>query len=448
MRQLDDAGNVYLSEKGDMIVFDSTLTKASEDYGTEVTVAVKSDRNGAKIFTWGNKNDLPNRREALIAANSIVPELLKTKRDITVGAGLYAYKTIFKDGKATNEEVEMPAIIAEWLENVDYIYYLMAAAKSLYLHANIFTEFVWDRQHKNIVSIMAHECRHIRAEVKNDKGKIPAYYYSPEWIVAKGSRKRSDNIERIPSYERFFDKEKIPQPKFIVHAGDDLLTDDYYYTPSWWGGATWIEVANTIPSFHKNNIRNGYSIRFHIEYPSDYFGDTGSHAVNTGDVKKAKEKYESMKQRFLDHMNKWLAGDDNAGRSLFSSYEINRQMGKDFPGIKVTPLNVDLKDKALLELFEKSNQANISAQGIHPTLANIETAGKLSSGTEIRNAFYMYLLIKTPTPRNILLEPFNLVKKINKWPTEIKLGFKDVVMTALSDDKTGKKESEPNTTSE
>ncbi|MEO7176717.1 MAG: hypothetical protein ABIV51_12450, partial [Saprospiraceae bacterium] len=97
-----------------------------------------------------------------------------------------------------------------------------------------------------------------------------------------------------------------------------------------------------------------------------------------------------------------------------------------------------------LKLYDKSNQANISGQGIHPVLANIETAGKLSSGSEIRNALIMYITIKAPNPRAILLKPFELVKKLDKWDADIFLGFKDVEMTTLDENPKGSQDASIN----
>lgn len=81
--------------------------------------------------------------------------------------------------------------------------------------------------------------------------------------------------------------------------------------------------------------------------------------------------------------------------------------------------------------------ANISAQAIHPTLANIETAGKLSSGTEIRNAFLMYLIIAAPVYRDMLQEVVELVKQENGWPTDIQYAIRDAELTTLAENPAG-----------
>jgi len=308
------------------------------------------------------------------------------------------------------------------------------AAKNLLMHANVFTEFIRQRGSENrIVSIKALESRHIRAEEQDLQGQIPNYYWCGAWNPDKYEKDQTF-VREIPNYRP--DSED-KQKRFMLHTADDVLSDEYYAIPTWWGGREWISLANIIPYFHSSNLRHGYSIRYHIEIPKDYFKDHNRHQLTPDKLKQQQEKENAAKQAFLKKLNDFLAGLRNAGRAVITEYEINRAAGKDFPGIKIKPLEVDLQDEALLSLFEKSNQANISAQGIHPTLANIETQGKLSSGSEIRNAFLMYLAIKTPTIRQILLEPIHLVARENGWDQDTKFGFRDIEITRLDEDPAG-----------
>lgn len=284
--KLDDSA--FLLDAG-ALVTEMSAHKPVEDYGVEQTVNYESLKKSAKIYSWGKKNDLPQRREQLLHGNNIVPQLIATKRDITIGGGLMTYKYVFKDGIRKMEEVEMPTNIREFLDRIDIMYYLMNAAKNLLFHANVFTEFITTKDGKEIYSIKSLEARHVRAEVMNDQGKIPYYAWSGHWVVKKGSNKRAVDIRRIPAYDNMFD-ETFPKGKFVYHTGDDLLGDDYYYSPSWWGGENWIDLANVIPKFHKANIRNGYVIRLHIEYPKDYFDDSTLSRGTEVEKQKADEK--------------------------------------------------------------------------------------------------------------------------------------------------------------
>lgn len=422
--------NTFYLEGGEALVTIREATKSSEDIGDALSVSVQN--KSVKIKQWGVQNDQPNVREQLIKENNIVPQLIATKRNIIIGGEFVAYKSRWENGEEIKDYMPIPTQEQDFLEEMDFEKYQMDAMNNLLMHSNLFVEYIRDKGGR-VISMQVKQCRHVRAEVMDMKGMINNYVWRGNW-TKKGKGKKDTDFPpvTIPA----FDKTK-QQAKFMLHIKDDMLTDEYYGVPLWWGGKSWIETANVIPDFHKANLQHGYTIRYHIEIPKDYFAGATS-AKQLPDAQNDAENRESKaKQEFIDKLNDFLAGVNRAGRALVTTYEINKALGKDFPGIKVTPLSVDLQDKALLDLFEKSNQANISAQGVHPTLAAIETSGKLSSGSEIRNAFLMYTAIHAPVPRMLLLKPWNLVRKLNGWDPTIKYTFKDIEIKTLDEEKSG-----------
>ncbi|MEO7175357.1 MAG: hypothetical protein ABI002_06180, partial [Saprospiraceae bacterium] len=423
----------YLRDSKTLIHFTSITADDEKNTLTKVR------GSEGQIMAWGKRNSLPMLREELVRNNNIIGPLIATKRDITLGAGLVAYKEVeLPDGKFGTQVVAMPEAAKEFFKTVKISQFLRNACKNLIFHGQYFVEYVRDRGGR-IYSMKSMECRHVRAEKMTDKGVIKNWWWCGNWLRAKNMP------EADPVMVPAFISEEAKQAKFIYRAGDDIAGDDYYFTPVWWGGRTWIELSNVIPEFHKNNMQHGYSIRYHIQIPKGYFDDSTSIAQTPGLEAKQLliDGANQAKADFIGKMNQYLAGATNAGRAVFTDYELQAAAGRDMPGIKITPLNVDLKDESLLKLFEKSNQANISAQGIPPTLANIETQGKLSSGSEIRNAFLMYVAIKTPLPRSILLEAIEIVKEANGWDPDIKFGFKDMILTTLDDEPSGMTEKNP-----
>ena len=433
-----------------MVTFESKL---ADDFDKGSTKKINPPGGGGpvEIMYWGKENDLPQQRETLIGDNNIVPSLIERRRNILIGSGIMAVRTRYEtqpDGsvKKITEEVAMPPEVEAWLEGEgwgngsNFHDYLAAAAGEFCKHALVIPEFVRNRDMRTISSLDVKECKYMRASKKNEAGKIPAWYLSGHWGPVSGQKNNLETKKTV--YLPVYTGEEAPQPKFIIPAGDYLLNDGYYPIPSWWGGWEWIELANQIPQFHKNNIANGYNIRWHIQIPVDYFLDYEKYQSAATKSEKAEilKDQQEREQAFMDDVNEFLAGLANVGRTLFTKYELEKSLGKEYPGIKITPLSYDMKDEALLKLFERSNTANTSAQGVHPSLAGIETAGKLSSGTEIRNAFLMWLIINTPLPRRVLLQPLNLVKRLNGWPADLQFAIRDYELTALSADPSGMQE--------
>lgn len=404
-------------------------------------ISVDAGPTNSRIMQWGNDNCLPSYRERLVADNNIVPSLIRTRRNITLGRGLMAYRKIIRNGEMVNEEVSMPDYAQEFFERSEIDKYLEIAANQDAMHSAIPTEYIRYRGgDKTIKRIHALECRHVRLGEMNARGKVEQMFWKGNWSknVKRGSIHLNLPAQSIPMYLR--DRK---QAKFGTFAMDRLLClDEYYPAPYWWGGEEWIRLANKIPQFHDANLKHGFSMRWHIEVPKDYFHNARANWVDEDKEKKAKEAATEAKREFLRKINETLQGLSNAGKTVVTEYDVDKAVNQMYPGIKITPLNYDLKDEALLKLFDASNAANMSGQGVHPVLANIQTQGKLSSGSEIRNAYLMYVAIHTPLVRRRILKPIEIVKYENGWDKDIHFGFRDMLLTNLDEDKSGQRETD------
>ena len=156
----------------------------------------------------------------------------------------------------------------------------------------------------------------------------------------------------------------------MMHGADKLLGGPYYYDPHYAGSQVWIKVANAIPKFHLSNLENGFNIRYIIKVPEDYFIRSLSQEKRE-DKEKVRNHVQQAKTKFKDKLNSFLAGVDNAGRGLIITKHFYKTIQKEWPELEIQPLEVDLKDEAMLKLFESSNQANTSAHGIPPVLAGL-----------------------------------------------------------------------------
>jgi hypothetical protein len=307
----------YLPGSGAVVSFTEkkdTVTDRSMNMGKKMPITVGEQK--VDIWSWGKDNLLPEKRELLVQDNNIVPELMATKRDITVGGGLMCYRERFVDGKRQIEEVEIPAASQEFFDRVDIDSFLLKRCRNLVFHANAMTEFIRDLGGR-IFSIKALECRHLRPQLQNDRGFVRNWYWSGNW---KEHRKPEFAPKRIPAYLG----DEAKQEKFLMHTMDDILSDEYLGIPTWWGGRAWIECANAIPVFHINNLRNGYTIRYHIEIPKDYFWDYTAKQQTQAEKDSVYTKATEAKALFLEKLNSFLAGHEQAGRALITEYELDK----------------------------------------------------------------------------------------------------------------------------
>ena len=389
-----------------------------------------------KVVFWGVTNCEPDERELLICNNNIVPQLLATKRNIILGGGLMAYRKVVEGGMMQREEVDMPTAWMEFLEQFDIEdEFLPIQAKNIVNHANIYTEFgknrggAWD-------TFRAHECRVVRAQTQTKRGRIPYFHVSHQWgkiTTQQHMQENGERIQRIPNY----DKSKA-QNRFMLHGADKMLGGPYYFHPTWAGAYNWIRLANCIPEFHLANMKNGFNIRFLIYVPEDYYLRSLSEEKRK-DTKKLASHIREAKQNFRQKINTFLAGLENAGRALIITQHMYKHLQKEMPEVRIVPLDYDMKDDAMLKLFESSNTAITSATGTPPALASIATGAKMTSGSEIRNLYNFYQLSQAPYYRNIILKPLEIALKMY-GEEGIHIGFRNIEMTTTDKNPNGKQQ--------
>lgn len=433
--------DTYLSEPGGVLVhFSSALpSNSTNDVGKPRDFMLSGVT--APIVEWGANNDLPNYREELVANNAIAPSLIRRKRDLVRGQSWYAYVNKFEGGKRIMDEVPMPEDAERFFSENREVF--KSAIGELMKHELCVVEYIRSKDGK-IAERNVMETKYIRAGRKGPDGKIGAWWWSNAWTSEMYKNLKLDEriLRGIPVLNRKHIDATDPkrQDRFGLVLGDWLFNDGYYPIPAYWGTKHWIDLANIIPLFHLANLQHMAAPRFLLIIPHDYFLDYEAYNAATDEEGRAKvlATAKDKKQAFLDDFNSLVSGVGNTGRTLTIESVQEEIFGKiTDKRITVEPLVIDLRDKALLDLYEASNVANISGMGIHPTLANIETQGRLSSGTEIRNAYLLWLIIAAPSYRDEIGELIELEKKIGGWPAEIHYAIRDAELTTLAENPSG-----------
>lgn len=441
-------GNNFLVGNGRAVVSFSALpNEATSDVGKVTKVSPPNGGEPVEVAYWGKKNDLPYYREELIAGNNIVPSLIERKRDIMCGQGWYAYQERFIDddtGLMTRVVDEVPMTP----EMIDFFSKFKKQAKRLVgeilKHGIAMPEFVRAKGGK-IISIESLEMKYMRSGRQSGRGKVSHWYWSNFWYTVDSNVLPKDRvIIPVPVYDA-----AAKQGKFVLPLCDDLLNDGYYPMPSYWGGRHWINLSNIIPLFHEANLKHGSAPRFHIVVPHDYFWDYAAmnlHMPESPEHQAILKNAADKEAQFINDINEVLVGVGNTGRPIVTKSEIIEVLGGRYDRrIHIEEIKYEINDEALLKLYAASNVANVSAQALHPTLASIEPGSKgIGSGTEIRIAFQLYLIIAAPMVREMLGEVLELVKRENGWPGDIKFGIRDAEMTTLAENPTGMQQKDPN----
>lgn len=427
--------DIMVLEGGGLVQFEEARNKMV------IGQYVAQGMGNSEIVFWGDRNELPEYREALLRENNIVPQIIRTKRDIILGGGMICYQERYEDGKRIVEEVMMPTEFSDFVEQQDQMWGgLPELANDLLKHGQYYVQCIRDGSDK-IVTLKPHEARCVRAQRQDASGRIPRFWLYGGWSKV-GDPQRLQEIKDLQGIEAYNAMAKEPQGDFMIQGADRLLGGPYYYDPHYAGSETWIKVANLIPRFHESNLLNGFNIRYVIKVPEDYF-------LRSLSEKKRQDKEQIgmhirlAKQQFMERLNKFLAGVDNAGRGIVITKHTYKHLQKEWPELEIVPLEVDLKDEAMLKLYESSNTANTSSHGIPPVLAGLATGAKMTSGSEVKNLYNFWQITATPMPRKTLLIPYNLAWRSMNLPSDIKLGFRNIELITTDKNPSGQSEPTP-----
>lgn len=373
------------------------------------------------IAPWGKNNLRPQDMLKLTYGNHIKPQLLYTSRDFLMGGRLGVFKRIIADVAGKKTLVMEPVIDAQmedFLDEIDGVNVLRSAAFNLEFSHNAFVVPELSAQRK-VVKMTPLDCTDVRAEVSRLR-QTDKYHVHPDWASF-----RAHEVQSLPAYDR---SNPTRFGQFLMHLRDWTPGQKYYDCPPWWGTEQWTKVSNQIPKFHYNGLENGYNLKYHIQIPAVYFDQFGPDP----------DKMRAAERALVENMNQMLSGVENVDKAFVSKFLVDPVTQKQIPGWSITPIDNKMSDTAYDSVNTQANIAHTSGHGIDPSLAGIETGGKLGgSGSEKRISYQLHIALRTPNKRKLLLDIFNTAAKINGFNRELVYGIEDIDITTLAENKSG-----------
>jgi hypothetical protein len=338
--------------------------------------------------------------------------LIKTRRDFVVGKGVYTF-TIDGIDETTKLPKEVGVIdpkFNEFRERIELDEVIAAAGLEQSFANDVYVKMTLGLD-KKIESYEVVSCFHCRVRTPTETEKeIKQFIINPNFGTKRYRAK--DNV----IYPKFDPKNPTQYPVSIIHLRDKLPGQEFYQMGDWWGTYEWTKVANKIPKFHDAGLDNGYNIKYHISIPDNYFAKEGLN----------EEEEEALKEETLDAMGDSLAGVENVDKVLYTFHGVDGQ-GREMQGVKITPLANLMSDDAYTALFNTANVAQASGHGVLPTLAGIDTGGKLGgSGKELEVAANYQQGFMTFNDRRLLSKLCYIAKKIEGWALELEFNFRDI----------------------
>ena len=233
----------------------------------------------------------------------------------------------------------------------------------------------------------------VRLEKENEQNIIENAYISTDWNSIKNNDTEGieEDIEKIPIFVK-----ETTEANSLIYRREYSPEHRYYGMPDYVGALHWIDISYKIPTFNLTRFKNGFMPSAVVDLvgeppegmtPEDYIKDV-------------------VIPKFTD--------EGNNSKILFQMVDSqeNKTNVQLFDGIK---------DGDFTELQQLADQNIISAHRWHPSLSGIQTAGKLGTSQEIRNAFELVNNTVIRGYKNALIPTFNMMLE--------EAGFGDVKIT-------------------
>ena len=271
------------------------------------------------------------------------------------------------------------------------------------LYGGFALNIVWKKDREQGFEIYYMDYSKLRADKSDIYDKVHHYYYSADWAFPK---------KFVPRKLAAFDPTNEEEPSQVFYYTTHSCGNNYYPTPSYWGGATAISTEVEIYNWWHSNIINNLQ-------PSLFV------SLNTG-IPAPEER-----EQIYNNLVAKYGNSNNAGK-LFLTFSDSKDQAPE-----VTQIQPNSSDKMWIEMGAAVQQAILTSHQISsPELLGIITPGGLGTPdhleaqdhfqhlvikpiqTEIKKVFEKILNLRDRMPIEIEIKQFNMVTVPDAKPIE------------------------------
>ena len=252
---------------------------------------------------------------------------------------------------------------------------------------------IWSKDKTKIAELHHVPVEQVRIGLPDEDGKVPCYYLSTNWTQY---RKKEYTPKHIAPFN-MMDRSEGSQ---LLYSGLYSPAMELYHTPDYVASTNWIQIDNLTSDFHLNNISNGFS---------------GSYFINFANGVPTREERVQIERQIA----KKFTGANNAGKFVLTfSDDANSKP-------EIVPIAVSDADKQYTVLNELTIQnIMIGHRVTSPMLLGVKTEGQLGGRNELLQAYELYMNSVVKPFQNQLLKTFKKLLAING--ITIPLSIKDV----------------------
>ena len=175
----------------------------------------------------------------------------------------------------------------------------------------------------------------------------------------------------------------------ILYTGLYSPAMELYHTPDYVAATNWVQVDNLTSDFHLNNIANGFS---------------GSYFINFSNGIPSQDEREQIERQITQK----FTGANNAGKFVLTfSDDANSRP-------EIVPIQVSNADKQYTVLNELCIQnIMIGHRVTSPMLLGVKTEGQLGGRNELTQAYELYMNTVIKPYQNTILRTFKRLLAVN-----------------------------------
>jgi len=218
---------------------------------------------------------------------------------------------------------------------------------------------IWNKGKTEIVELYHIPVERVRSAIPNEMGVVDYYYVSADW---------SDTRLNKPTKIAAFNSNDRTGASQLLYSGLYSPNMDVYHTPDYIAANNWAMVDQKVSEYHLNNIANGFSGSFMINF---------ANGVPTQEERISLER--SLAAKF--------SGSSNSGKMIITFSDDKTRTPDIFP------ISVSNADKQYLALQELLVQNILTGHRVtSPMLLGIKSDTGLGSNVdELNSAFEVYL---------------------------------------------------------
>jgi hypothetical protein len=417
---------------GDKVDIDNKKTQP----GSHFSVKVKDV--DYKYYPWGINNNRPNELLTLLRSNGDMENLLSTKTDFLVGAGLGLFEEKV-DGKDLVLVPQVKTGLREWMLEKDINGFADEWYTNLVTLGNALTNVDISKDlDLTLRGFDASTMRIVMPKVGTVE-KEKKFLVSSNWHTS--GQKYAKTIKEF-DYSLVKDLTEAKAMDFFIHTKPKQPGQFWYGFASWSAMAEIIRLANRIPVFHNESLDTEGNIGYIMHIAKKYFEDlVGLYEKEDGEPFTIDE----LIQEFDLETDAFLFGDGKR-KVLRDVCEINPATNELVKLMEVENVKRNNTGKEYIELGTWAVNAMSNGSGVLNGLSGVSD-GKMNSsgGTEIRISAEYQQFYRTPRQREMFLRILNLIyvpilKKKNMIGDNVYFHHKNILLETLDKNKSGSSE--------